>query len=170
MPPLVLWFASHEEMTLEMLCFRRDFTAFKHVVFISFFQVYFQRNYRDDAQWPCGYEYFQWTDLNLNNFWDSIVILLWSQVYSEGISLTVFALHKLYCTSLHQQQICINTHIRCLFIWIYLSPTSHNDFKLTKWLIIFTGYMIFFPLSKSEKEATNKSCLPGFVPWESPEL
>ena len=37
MPPLVLWFASHEEVTLEMCCFRRDFTAFKCVVFISFF-------------------------------------------------------------------------------------------------------------------------------------
>ena len=145
-------------MALEMLCFRRDFTAFKHVVFISFFQVYFQRNYRDDAQWPCGYEYFQWTDLNLNNFWDSIVILLWSQVYSEGISLTVFALHKLYCTSLHQQQICINTHIRCLFIWIYLSPTSHNDFKLLQNDLLFLQVIwFFFPYPNQRRKPPTKA-------------
>lgn len=58
-----------------------------------------------------------------------------------------------------------------MLIWIYLSPTSHNDFKLLQNdLLIFKGYTIFFSLSKSEKQATNKSCLPDFVPWESPEL
>ena len=57
------------------------------------------------SQWPCGYEWFQWTALSLNDCWVSTVILPWCQVYSKGVFPIVFVLQKLYYTFLHYSQI-----------------------------------------------------------------
>lgn len=85
-PPLMIWFASHEEVDVEMHCpGEEDFKILNMFFFCPFF-FFFQTGIlpkelpRYYSEWPCGYEHLQWTALHLNYFWDSTVILPRCQV------------------------------------------------------------------------------------------
>ena len=71
-----------------------------------------------------------------------------------------FALHKLYSAFLIPA-----TNIYTLQDVLQL----HSTFQaLEKGFIIFI-YIMFSFLCKWKAQATNKSCVPDFVPWETPE-
>ena len=150
--------ASHEEGNLEMCCLRRRTLKLLNMLFLSFSPsgILQKETARCYPQWPCGYECFQWTALNLNNFCVNTVILPWVHVCSKGFFPIGFALHKLYST------------------FFLIPATNIYRYKILIWFqalakrFLFV-YNTFFFLSKSEIQATSKSCLPGFVPWETPE-
>ena len=147
-----------------MCCLRRRTLKLLNMLFLSFspsgeLQKEIAKYY---SQWPCGYECFQWTALSLHNFWVNTVILPWVYVYSKGFFPIGFALHKLYsaflipATNIYTLQDVLQLHsmISSSWKWIYY---------------VYLNVILLAFLSKSEVQATNKSCLPAFVSWETPE-
>ena len=157
--------ASHEEGNLEMCCLRRRTLKLLNMLFLSFSPsgILQKETARCYPQWPCGYECFQWTALNLNKFWVNTVILPWVRVYSEGFFPIGFALHKLYSTSF--------TPAKNIYTLKNVSsPTSLSDFKLLKKIYyVYLNVILLSFLSKSEVQTTNNSHFPGFVSSETPE-
>ena len=88
-----------------------------------------------------------------------------SQLFSQLCDSTLHCVNYVVLF-LYQQQIL--AYYKTL---IYnFSPTSLSDFKLLqKDLCVYLCVILFSFLSKSEVEATNKRCLPGFMSWETLE-
>ena len=88
-----------------------------------------------------------------------------SQLFSQLCDSTLHCVNYVVLF-LYQQQIL--AYYKTL---IYnFSPTSLSDFKLLqKDLCVYLCVILFSFLSKSEVQATNKRCLPGFVSWETLE-
>ena len=137
------------------------------MLFLSFFPsgVLQKETARYHSQWPCGYECFQWTALSLHNFWVNTVILLWVHVYSKGLFPIGFALHKLYSTFFFFFTPATNIYT----LQNGRSPTSVISISWKRNYDVYLNVILLAFLSKSEVQATNKSCLPGFVSWETPE-
>ena len=142
---------------------QEDLKTFKHVfipvLFLGVLQEELSRYY---SQWPCGYERFQWTALSLYDFWDSTVILPWSQVCSRGNFPIVFALCKLHFTYFYISSRYL--HIEYVSLFGFFSCNFTQWFQAPNKIIIVIYVNSIFVLSKSEVQATSKSCLPGFVP------
>ena len=148
-----------------MCCLRRRTLKLLNMLFLSFspsgeLQKEIAKYY---SQWPCGYECFQWTALSLHNFWVNTVILPWVYVYSKGFFPIGFALHKLYSTFFFTPATNIYT------LQNVSSPTSMISISWKRIYDVYLNVILLAFLSKSEVQATNKSCLPAFVSWETPE-
>ena len=128
MPPVVMLFASCEEVDLEMCCRRRRTLKLLNMLFLSF--PLLRYTLKEIARYySCGYECFQWTALSLNNFESTPWFYHEFMSTPKAFFQQVFALHKLYCTFFYTSYKYL--HItRCLFFSIIFSPTSLSDSKL----------------------------------------
>ena len=149
-----------------MCCLRRRTLKLLNMLFLSFSPsgILQKERARYHSQWPCGYECFQWTALSLHNFWVNTVILPWVCVYSKGFFPIGFALHKLYSTFFF-----FTPATNIYTLQNVSSPTSMISISWKRIYDVYLNVILLAFLSKSEVQATNKSCLPAFVSWETPE-
>ena len=147
--------ASHEEGNLEMCCLRRRTLKLLNMLFLSFSPsgILQKETARCYPQWPCGYECFQWTALNLNNFCVNTVILPWVHVCSKGFFPIGFALHKLYSTFFLIPATNIYT------LQNVSSPTSVVSSSWKRIYYVYLNVILLAFLSKSEVQATNNCVL-----------